>query len=174
MLHDEGIALFWPGVEPVGKFDCINLGLLESSVKQPFQSAFGEDAYPTIYEKAACLFHSLIANHCFHNGNKRTGVLAMDQFLLANEHVLTLPNDDMYNLAKVTASYREGGVAPKEMFDVIAKTIALNMVPFKALRTAQPKFYLQCKEWTKFLRSHSLNRRGAIPAQARMQQGIRD
>jgi death on curing protein len=58
MLHDEGIAVTWPGIEPVAKYEIINLGLLESAVRQPFQSAFGQDAYPAIHEKAACLFHS--------------------------------------------------------------------------------------------------------------------
>jgi death on curing protein len=120
LLHDEGIAMFWPGIEPVGKYDIINIGLLESAAAQPFQSAFGQDAYPTIQEKAACLFHSLIANHCFNNGNKRTGVLALDQFLYANSYVLTIQNKDMYNLARLTASYREKGTSPKEMMAIIA------------------------------------------------------
>jgi len=46
MLHDEGTVLFWPGIESVAKYEIINLNLLESAVKQPFQSVFGQDAYP--------------------------------------------------------------------------------------------------------------------------------
>jgi hypothetical protein len=60
MLHDEGIALFWPGIEPVAKYEIINLGLLESSVKQPLQSAFGADAYPQSKRRVlACSIPSL-------------------------------------------------------------------------------------------------------------------
>jgi prophage maintenance system killer protein len=36
-------------------------------------TAFGEDAYPTIHEKAAALLHSLARNHPFVDGNKRIG-----------------------------------------------------------------------------------------------------
>ena len=42
------------------------------------QSAFGEEAYPSIFEKAAELFESLAQNHAFHNANKRTALLFGD------------------------------------------------------------------------------------------------
>ncbi|PKR77120.1 type II toxin-antitoxin system death-on-curing family toxin [Halalkalibacillus sediminis] len=58
--------------------------LLQSAVNRPLQSAFGEDAYPTIEEKAAALFESLAKNHPFHNANKRTAFMAMLQFLSYN------------------------------------------------------------------------------------------
>jgi death-on-curing family protein len=172
MLHDEGIAIFWPGIEPVGKYEIINLSLLESSVKQPFQSAFGEDAYPTIQEKSACLFHSIIANHCFQNGNKRTGVLALDQFLYANEYVLTISNKDMYNLARFTASYREQRISSKEMMAKITTFIVNNIVPFSSLRSSQPKFYLDCRVIMRDIRDNPLNAEGAITEQARITRGL--
>jgi death-on-curing protein len=50
--------------------------MLESAVACPMMSAFGEDAYPTIIEKAAALLHSLVLNHPFVDGNKRTGTIA--------------------------------------------------------------------------------------------------
>lgn len=49
-----------------------DLGILQSAVFRPQTSAFGEDAYPTIHEKAAALLHSLARNHPFIDGNKRT------------------------------------------------------------------------------------------------------
>ncbi|GAX90386.1 type II toxin-antitoxin system death-on-curing family toxin [Effusibacillus lacus] len=58
--------------------------LLESAVNRPRQSAVGEDAYPTIFEKATALFESLAQNHAFHNANKRTAFLALLQFLNYN------------------------------------------------------------------------------------------
>lgn len=173
MLHDEGIALFWPGIEPVAKYEIINLNLLESSVNQPFQTVFGEDAYPTIEEKAACLFHGLIANHCFHNGNKRTGVLALDQFLYANEYMLTLQNEDMYNLARFTASYREQSISSKEMQRLISRFIAVNIVPFSALEATQPKFHANCVEWMTDIRDNPLNAENAVTDQAKITLGLR-
>jgi death-on-curing protein len=44
----------------------------------------GEDLYPALVEKAAALGHSLIANHPFVDGNKRTGHAAMEVFLMVN------------------------------------------------------------------------------------------
>lgn len=58
--------------------------LLESAVARPQASAFGQDAYPTVYEKAAALLHSLVLNHPFRDGNKRTATLAMLLFLRMN------------------------------------------------------------------------------------------
>jgi prophage maintenance system killer protein len=48
---------------------------IESALGRPFHSADGQDVYPTIIEKAAALFHSLIANHPFsqrEQANSRT------------------------------------------------------------------------------------------------------
>lgn len=58
--------------------------MLESAVGRPMASAFGEDAYPTMIEKAAALLHSLVLNHPFVDGNKRTGTLATIAFLHLN------------------------------------------------------------------------------------------
>lgn len=59
-------------------------GLLESAVYRPQQSIFGEDAYPHLFDKAATLLESLVKNHCFHNGNKRTAYLVTKSFLMIN------------------------------------------------------------------------------------------
>ena len=53
-----------------------NRGLLESAEARPQQSAFGEDAYPTVHLKAAALLQSLAQNQAFEDGNKRVAVLA--------------------------------------------------------------------------------------------------
>lgn len=58
--------------------------MLEAATERPKQSVFGEDAYPTVILKAAALFHSLVLNHPFMDGNKRTATLALDTFLTYN------------------------------------------------------------------------------------------
>lgn len=65
-------------------------GLLESAVHIPRQSVFEEDAYPTLFDKAAALLESLVKNHCFHNGNKRTAYLVAKSFLLLNGYSLRM------------------------------------------------------------------------------------
>lgn len=45
------------------------------------QSVFGQDAYPTLEEKAAHLLYFIIKNHPFNDGNKRSGAFAFVWFL---------------------------------------------------------------------------------------------
>jgi len=64
----------------VGEGKLRDFGALEAAVLRPQSSAFGEDAYPTIHEKAAALLHSLARNHPFVDGNKRTALAATTTF----------------------------------------------------------------------------------------------
>lgn len=61
-----------------------DIGLLEAALAQPRMSFSGEELYPGIVEKAAALGYSLIQNHPFVDGNKRTGHAAMEVFLILN------------------------------------------------------------------------------------------
>ena len=49
---------------------------LEGIVGNVFQSIFGEDAYPTVEEKAAHLLYFIVKNHPFNDGNKRSGAFS--------------------------------------------------------------------------------------------------
>lgn len=71
-----------------------DVDLLESAVLRPMSSAFGQDAYPTIIDKAAALFHSLSRNHAFVDGNKRTSTVAMILFLRLNGYRVTWEPED--------------------------------------------------------------------------------
>ncbi|SMN00053.1 Putative DNA-binding protein in cluster with Type I restriction-modification system [uncultured Candidatus Thioglobus sp.] len=46
-----------------------------------FQSAFGEEVYPSIEQKAANLLYFIVKNHPFNDGNKRTGAFSFIWFL---------------------------------------------------------------------------------------------
>jgi len=59
-------------------------GLLESAAYRPQATFGGQDLYPDIFAKAAALGHSIISNHPFIDGNKRTGFEAMRLFLRLN------------------------------------------------------------------------------------------
>ncbi|OMF08390.1 death-on-curing protein [Paenibacillus amylolyticus] len=64
--------------------------LLDSAINRPLQSLFGEDAYPSIFDKATALLESLVKNHCFYNGNKRTAYLVTKSFLRVNGYHLQM------------------------------------------------------------------------------------
>lgn len=61
-----------------------DMGLLVSAIERPRTNVFGDELYPTLYEKAAALLHSVARNHALIDGNKRTAWLAMRVFLRFN------------------------------------------------------------------------------------------
>lgn len=67
-----------------GKQRVRDMGLLEAAWGRPMQTIFGQDAYPTLPEKAAALLHSLARNHPFADGNKRTAAIAAIFMLRVN------------------------------------------------------------------------------------------
>lgn len=73
-------------------------GLLEAALARPRASAFGEDAYPTIHEKAGAVLHSVARNHALIDGNKRLALAAVIAFYGMNGLRLTLSNEDAYAL----------------------------------------------------------------------------
>jgi death on curing protein len=81
------------GVGPVR-----DLGLLDSSAARPRSSAFGENAYPSIDLKAAALMHSVAANLCLVDGNKRLAFLATVVFLDINGYDVDLTDDEAFAL----------------------------------------------------------------------------
>lgn len=62
--------------------------LLHSAVARPFATFDGQDLYTDLFEKAAALFHSLIKNHPFMDGTKRTALAATLYFLAQHGHAL--------------------------------------------------------------------------------------
>ena len=81
--------------------DCLairDVGLLDSAAHRPRATAFGEDAYPSIHEKAAVLLESIVRNHPLVDGNKRLGWLATYVFYGLNGYALVAPDDDAYDL----------------------------------------------------------------------------
>ena len=57
---------------------------LSAAVLMPQQSAFGEDAYSSVAEKAAAYGFFIAEAQAFIDGNKRTAAIAMEAFLILN------------------------------------------------------------------------------------------
>ena len=58
---------------------------LDSALARPFQTFDGKELYPTPLDKAASLIESILINHPFVDGNKRTGYVLMRLLLLQNK-----------------------------------------------------------------------------------------
>ena len=89
-----------------------DLGALESAVAQPRMAFGGTDLYPTLVEKASALGFSLIQNHPFVDGNKRTGHAAMEIFLVLNGYHIVASVEEQVEIVLQVAS----GNASREAF----------------------------------------------------------
>jgi len=81
--------------ETGGSHGVRDLSLLLSAVGRPQASFDDEDLYPDLFAKAAALMDSLINNHPFVDGNKRTGIAAGALFLHANGARLQVSNAEL-------------------------------------------------------------------------------
>lgn len=81
-IHDNVVSLYG------GSHGIRDLGLVESAISRPKATFGGEDLYPDIFSKAAALFHSLMFNHAFVDGNKRTTISTTARFLSVNGYEL--------------------------------------------------------------------------------------
>ena len=73
-----------------------DVGGLDSAIARPFQSFGEEDLYPSVIEKAAAIGESIIMNHPFIDGNKRTGYVLMETLLRIEGLKITATDDLLY------------------------------------------------------------------------------
>lgn len=91
-----------------GALGVLNLDALESALAQPRMTFAGRDLYPTITDKAAALAYSLIQNHPFLDGNKRTGHAAMEVFFFLNGFEIQSSVDEQEEIVLRLASGEMG------------------------------------------------------------------
>jgi len=85
--------------ETGGSHGVHDMAMLLSAVERPRATFDQQELYPDIVGKAAALMESLIRNHPFIDGNKRTGVTAAGLFLLQNGRRLLASNADLVEVA---------------------------------------------------------------------------
>ena len=81
-----------------GKAGIQDLRMLESAVFRPQTTFDGKDLYETVFEKAVALLFSIIKNHPFVDGNKRTGLHAAITFLELNGHDIAATDSKLVKL----------------------------------------------------------------------------
>jgi death-on-curing protein len=87
-----------------------DVGLLDSAAHRPQSSLIGQDAYPTLHEKAAVLLESVVRNHSLVDGNKRLAWMATFVFYGLNGIELDAPEDEAYDLVIAAATGSIGHV----------------------------------------------------------------
>ena len=70
--------------------------LLLYALNRPFQTFDGKDLYPSVIDKAAALFQSIIINHPFIDGNKRMAYAFMKLLLIEQGFTLDVNESETY------------------------------------------------------------------------------
>ncbi len=102
-------------VEHGGSDGIRDRGLLESAVAQPMASFGGEFLHRHLFEMAAALLVSLVGNHPFVDGNKRTGLAAMLMFLELNEYSV----DESHALVDITLAVASGSMSKAQVAQLL-------------------------------------------------------
>ncbi len=75
-----------------------DLELLNSAINRPYQTFDGKQLYPTPIDKAAAILESIVKNHPFIDGNKRTGYVLARLFLMDEQLDINATEDQKYQL----------------------------------------------------------------------------
>lgn len=92
-IHDRMIKLFG------GSHGVRDLGLIESAVARPQAGFGGKYLYKNIFDMTAALLQSLLKNHPFIDGNKRTALTSAAIFLEINGYKLKNNHQEEVNFA---------------------------------------------------------------------------
>lgn len=91
-------------------------GLLESAVMAPQQTFGGDFLYPDLASMAAALWHGLVMNHPFIDGNKRIGLRAADVFLMYNKFEIV---GETRELVELTIKMTMGEVSREDLVEFV-------------------------------------------------------
>lgn len=130
-IHAAMVVDFRNAAEPIEPPGVRSEHLLASAAMRP-ETAMGDTRkYPTVEMAAGALLHSIVHDHPFNNGNKRTAVVAMLVFLDENGMMLTCEEDGLFKLVLQVAQHSlvngpRGELADRETL-AIAKWITENV-----------------------------------------------
>lgn len=116
VIHEHLVREFAETGDPVSPAGVKDQGLLESAVSRQHVGSGTELKYPTPCANAASLIFGLCNNHPFHNGNKRTALLAGLLHLDRNGFVLDqVTKDELFEMMRRIASYSVTKVSQKQL-----------------------------------------------------------
>lgn len=106
LIHDELVKDFASASDPISPSGLKDEDLLEAALFHPKTSYEGNLKYPTIESSGAALLYALSHNHCFHNGNKRTSLVALLVYLDKHNTTLTCSEDEMFKISLKLADHK--------------------------------------------------------------------
>lgn len=103
--------------------------IIASAVFRQHTSIGTDLKYPTVEMGSAALLHSLVHDHPFHNGNKRTALVSMLVLLDENNLTLTCGEEDLFKFVLLVAQHKlsDGdSISPDNEVLTIAEWIKSN------------------------------------------------
>lgn len=113
-IYEELVSDFDELEDPIQPSGVKDEDLLNSAVFHGRTSYENNIKYPTIESAAAALMYAISHNHAFHNGNKRTAMVAMLVFLDKHHISLTCNEDDLFKISLKLADHKL--VAPEYLY----------------------------------------------------------
>lgn len=138
-LHYALVKDFAVQRDPISPAGPRDINLLHSALGRPRTALGANEKYNRIETKAAALLNSLIMNHPFHNGNKRTALVSMLVFLDKNSRRLIADDDDILNFIILVAS-RESpyNASADEVIDAMAEWLRKHLAPVRNEPSSMP------------------------------------
>ena len=91
VIHELAIDKFG------GSYGVRDMNLLESAISRPYATFDGQELYPNPVDKVAAIIESIIKNHPFSDGNKRTGYTLMRLVLLKSKWDIDATEEEKYD-----------------------------------------------------------------------------
>ncbi len=105
-IHNALVAEFQHGPDPIFPPGIKSSDLLSSALTRPQTGYSDENKYLTVEMAGAAMLHSIIQNHPFFNGNKRTGFVSLLAFLDGNGYQLECEDDEIYRFLLRLSSHK--------------------------------------------------------------------
>ncbi|MBF9254316.1 type II toxin-antitoxin system death-on-curing family toxin [Pontibacter sp. 172403-2] len=83
-----------------------DFGALDAAINRPFATFGQQELYPTPAGKAAAVIESILINHPFIDGNKRTGYVLMRLLLLQSGQDIKAEQEEKYDFVISIATGR--------------------------------------------------------------------
>lgn len=107
-IHHQIAQDFKDTPDPIAPAGVRSTDLLASAAARPAAGLGAYRKYPSVEMAAAALAHSVIHNHPFYNGNKRTALVSMMAFMDENGLVLASSQDELFKWTVRVAGHRLG------------------------------------------------------------------
>ena len=96
ILIEDVLLIHENSIKDFGGSEVCSVGDYWSQQPAPSQTFGSKDLYPSPFAKAAAVGESLIINHPFIDGNKRTGIIVMIALLKENKPEVNSNDDSLY------------------------------------------------------------------------------